>query len=157
MYQRLSIHSAGVCCGYIENVEFARRPTGTPGVRHPVLERALYMQLPDPCSAEAFAVSHNARMAGDPVYASGMKKSKDAAVLHWVKAREKLPPTMIAHGTANALIPPEQSRLLYDALIQAGQAADLYLVEGAAHADPVFFQQQMTDLYAAFIRNTTQG
>lgn len=56
-------------------------------MRHPVLERALYMQLPDPCSAEAFAVSHNARMAGDPV----------------------------------------------------------------------FFQQQMTDLYAAFIRNTTQG
>lgn len=87
MYQRLSIHSAGVCCGYIENVELARRPAGTPGVRHPVLERALYMQLPDPCSAEAFAVSHNARMAGDPV----------------------------------------------------------------------FFQQQMTDLYAAFIRNTTQG
>ena len=83
-----------------------------------------------------------------------MKKLKEAAVLHWVKAREKLPPTMIAHGTADALIPPEQSRLLYDALIQA---ADLYLVEGAAHADPVFFQQQMTDLYAAFIRNTTQG
>jgi len=42
-------------------------------------------------------------------------------------------PTMLFHGTADVTVLPESSRLLYDALIGAGVAAELHTFHGVPH------------------------
>ena len=44
------------------------------------------------------------------------------------------PPVLILHGTRDATVPMEQSRLLAEALKKAGVAHELILVEGAPHS-----------------------
>jgi dipeptidyl aminopeptidase/acylaminoacyl peptidase len=43
------------------------------------------------------------------------------------------PPFLIMHGTDDLLVPPDQSRLLHDALASAGVESTLYLIEGLGH------------------------
>lgn len=43
------------------------------------------------------------------------------------------PPFQILHGTADALIPPEQSERLHAALLQAGADSALHLIDGFGH------------------------
>ncbi|MBE1536096.1 alpha/beta hydrolase [Actinomadura algeriensis] len=43
------------------------------------------------------------------------------------------PPFLIAHGTADALVRPDQSVLLHDALAGAGVDGTLYLLDGVGH------------------------
>lgn len=45
-------------------------------------------------------------------------------------------PHLFVHGTADGLVPIEQSRTMYDALLRSGVAAELYRVEGGDHAMP---------------------
>lgn len=109
------------------------------------------------CSADTFANSACARMVGDHALLTGMEKVENAGVIRRIRTDRQLPPTMILHGTADTTIPLEQSRLLYDALIEKDQEADLYIMEGLTHADPVFFQEEMMERYAEFIRKVTKG
>lgn len=50
----------------------------------------------------------------------------------------KDPPFLIAHGTADCTVPPNQSELLYDALRNAKVPAKLELIDGAEHGGPEF-------------------
>lgn len=84
------------------------------------------------------------------------EKLEQESVFGEIFSERELPPTLIAHGLCDTLVPAEQSERLYEALRAAKQQADLYLVKGAAHADMCFFQPEMMDLYAAFIREVTQ-
>src|SRR5262249_17365626 len=52
----------------------------------------------------------------------------DASALNHVTAQA--PPTLLIHGTADSLVPPEQSQLYYAALRRAGVPASLLWVEG---------------------------
>ena len=78
-------------------------------------------------------------------------------MLHAVEAGGQLPPTLIAHGTADTIVSPEQSEMLYRALCKGGHQADLHLIKNARHADLHFFQKEMIDLYEEFLRTVTQS
>ena len=49
-------------------------------------------------------------------------------------ARKDFAPTMLIHGTGDELVPWKESRRMYDALVEAGAAAELHLLEGLPHA-----------------------
>ncbi len=54
-----------------------------------------------------------------------------ASPLHCISPRSA--PTALFHGTADVTILPEASRLLYDALVEAGVAAELHTFHGVPH------------------------
>lgn len=59
--------------------------------------------------------------------------------------RKDLPPFLIMHGTADALVSPVQSRQLYDALKKADNDVSYVEVEDAGHGDMYWFQQPVID------------
>jgi acetyl esterase/lipase len=65
--------------------------------------------------------------------------------------KHKTPPYMILHGTADTQVPVNQSEKLYDALISAGNEADLIILEGAEHAESQFIQPEIKELILNFL------
>lgn len=59
--------------------------------------------------------------------------------------REGLPPFLIMHGTADALVSPVQSAQLYKALKEKHNDVQYVEVEGAGHGDIYWFQQPIID------------
>jgi len=55
---------------------------------------------------------------------------------------DKVPPFLIMHGVCDAAVPVHQSELLYNALIEGGNGAELCLIEGLGHA---FFNKNDLD------------
>lgn len=78
-----------------------------------------------------------------------------ARILKYISKEKKLPPTMILHGDADELVPINQSEILYKALIEAGKDVDFYVIKDAVHADVRFFEPEVNELYAEFIRRVT--
>ena len=67
--------------------------------------------------------------------------------------RQDAPPFLMFHGTQDAIVSCEESRYLHDALTEKGVQADLYLIEGAHHADCPFYQPAVKDKILSFIRS----
>lgn len=86
----------------------------------------------------------------DPEWAHCVAHVESAGPFYHVTADD--PPFHIAHGTADTVVPPAQSQLLYDALIAANVPATLRMVPGAGHGLPAqedqyvhdFFQRQLS-------------
>ena len=76
----------------------------------------------------------------------------DSIVTRYIHPDQPLPPTLIAHGDADCIVSYTQSELLYHALEDAGQDVAFYCLDGAAHADPAFFDYNMMELYSSFIQ-----
>lgn len=88
------------------------------------------------CVADAAVIgadgsrSPEARLLGGlPADRAGL--ARQASPLTWVTAAA--PPFQISHGTADVLVSHRQSEQLHAALVAAGVASDLYLVEGYKH------------------------
>lgn len=62
------------------------------------------------------------------------------------------PPYLILHGTADPLVPIEQSRMLEEALCAAGRDARLYELEGAGHGTPAFSQPAVKQIMLDFLK-----
>ncbi len=62
------------------------------------------------------------------------------------------PPFLLQHGTADCIVPPLQSQLLYDALLPmlGTERAALVYLSGAKHADKVFPQEANMQLVVQF-------
>lgn len=60
------------------------------------------------------------------------------------------PPFLLLHGENDGLVTMRQSELMYDALVQKGVPAELYIVEQAGHADLKFFQPDIMNLVIGF-------
>ncbi|WP_017811272.1 MULTISPECIES: alpha/beta hydrolase [Paenibacillus] len=53
-----------------------------------------------------------------------------------------IPPFLIMHGDQDEMVPLRQSRFLYDALLEAGAEADMYILEGARHSSTGLMTRQ---------------
>ena len=114
-------------------------------------------------SSEVSAVVPFYPVTDTSLFAEELKKQGEAVsppdLLDYPKlpelADEKAPPFMILHGTADSQVPVAQSEMLYDALTGRGVRAELYIVEGAEHADAHFFQPEMKERILAFMDSVT--
>ncbi|MDR1444249.1 MAG: alpha/beta hydrolase [Treponema sp.] len=61
------------------------------------------------------------------------------------------PPFLILHGSGDDLVPLSQGELLYDALQQAGAAAEMVVIEGAGHGDIAFVQDEVKKIILDFL------
>ena len=66
---------------------------------------------------------------------------------------KEVPPFFIQHGTLDNIVPSGQSKLLYEALIQAGHEnqTTFKYIEGASHCDPKFETKENLDKVFQFI------
>lgn len=64
---------------------------------------------------------------------------------------ENTPPHLILHGTADEMVPCEQSKRLYEALEKKNVPAELYLLKGVYHARNEFWQQEIKDIILDFL------
>ena len=79
----------------------------------------------------------------------GKAEADKASAIQYVS--EETPPFMILHGTEDAVVSMAQSEKLYNALQKAGIPCEIAVVEGAAHGDDLFYQDEMTDLVLSFL------
>lgn len=79
----------------------------------------------------------------------GKAEAEKAGAIRYIS--EKTPPFMILHGTKDTVVPMAQSEKLYDALQKEGIPCEFAAVEGAAHGDDLFYQDEMTDLVLSFL------
>lgn len=56
---------------------------------------------------------------------------------------EKMPPTLLIHGTADDLVPIENSEVIYDALMRNHVDTEFWMVEDANHSDYKCFQESV--------------
>ncbi len=66
-------------------------------------------------------------------------------------ASSKTPPFLLVHGTSDAMVDPNQSKMFYDKLVALGIPADLIWLEGADHADRAFHQTEIREMVLAFL------
>lgn len=67
------------------------------------------------------------------------------------------PPFLILHGTHDPTVPPDQSRLLHEALDAAGVENTLRFLEGAKHGGPEFFATDVVEQVRQFLNHHLQG
>jgi dipeptidyl aminopeptidase/acylaminoacyl peptidase len=60
------------------------------------------------------------------------------------------PPFLLVHGTADTVVPPAQSRLLYDALTKQRIPVHLHLIRGAGHTGPAFVAPEINAMVDEF-------
>jgi acetyl esterase/lipase len=93
--------------------------------------------------------SAESRLLGGPVL-DNPDKARLASPITYVSAGD--PPFLILHGTADPVVPPQQSQLLYDALRAAAVPAQLNFIDGAKHGGPEFSTQKTPDLVLSFLQ-----
>ena len=62
--------------------------------------------------------------------------------------------TLIIHGDRDSVVPLEQSRILYEALIAKGVTAHLHVIHGAGHTGPAFVAPDINAMVDEFFRHT---
>ena len=65
---------------------------------------------------------------------------------------KKMPPTLLIHGTADDLVPIENSEKIYAALLWKGVEADFWVIEGANHSDYKCFQTVIKERILGFLQ-----
>ena len=70
------------------------------------------------------------------------------------KVTPDAPPFLLIHGTKDSTVPFSQSEELYDALEEAGCDVTLLALDGAEHADLMFFQDEVWQQIIAFFKRT---
>jgi len=61
------------------------------------------------------------------------------------------PPFLLMHGTADTLVSPYETKILYQKLKDNKVDATLYLVDGAGHADDYFFQDDVINIVINYL------
>lgn len=84
-----------------------------------------------------------------------LEKLPELSVLNRVRPGVDLPPTLIAQGDKDPLVPVWCAEELYESLTAAGHDAELYLLHGARHGDMRFYGDDMVERYSRFIRRCT--
>jgi acetyl esterase/lipase len=77
----------------------------------------------DPTSPES-------RLLGAPIHTRPDLAAEANPISHM---HSSVPPCLIVHGRADAIVPARQSELLYESLVTSGNAATLVLIDGLGH------------------------
>lgn len=92
---------------------------------------------------------------GSPVFGGkdgGILADSEAAEkanpIHYIT--KKSAPMLLMHGTADTVVSPSQTDLLFQALQKAGIPSKRYLVEGAAHGGIYWNQKEVLDIITDF-------
>lgn len=95
--------------------------------------------------------THGGALMGGPVE-DMLERAEDASAIYQIPKVTNMAPLLIMHGDADWLVPPEISIQYYDALVEAGyeHQTDLYLLKGAGHGTPEFFQPQCREIAKNF-------
>lgn len=72
------------------------------------------------------------------------------------KVSKDAPPFLIIHGTNDHTVPFAQSEQLYEALEKEGCDVSFLALDGAEHADIMFFQDELWEEITGFFRRTLQ-
>ena len=91
-----------------------------------------------------------ALIGGDPE--TMIDRAADASAILQLQKSVHVAPLLIMHGDADGLVPSKISEDYYDALVKAGyeEQTDLYLLRGAGHGTPEFFQPQVREIVKNF-------
>lgn len=92
--------------------------------------------------------SPESKLIGGPIQ-KNRDKAEQANPIKYVT--HDAPPFFIAHGDQDALVPCNQSELLYEALKQAHANVTFYKIAGAGHEDPAFDSDMMRAAVLAFL------
>lgn len=76
-------------------------------------------------------------------------KARAASVVDNVT--DHTPPFFIAHGTDDPIVPISHSNQLYEKLIEHGIRAEYYPIQGAVHAGPHFYQDEILERILRFL------
>ena len=79
---------------------------------------------------------------------------KAISPVSYIEKDAALPPVFIAHGEEDKLVPIWHAETLYDALTAAAIPAEYCRLQHAGHGNWRFYEDEMMDRYAAFIRET---
>ena len=77
--------------------------------------------------------------------------TKAANPITYISAKSA--PTLFMHGTADTVVSPSQTDLVFQALKKAGIPADRYLVQGAAHGGVYWEQEEVFDIITNWFDN----
>jgi acetyl esterase/lipase len=83
-------------------------------------------------------------------------KLEALSVLNRVSANSDIPPTLIAQGDKDIIVPVWNAEALYTKLSDAGKYAEFYLLRNARHGDMRFYDTDMLDRYERFITQCTR-
>ena len=92
-------------------------------------------------------------LGGDPRVLT--EAARSANPLTYIE--DNVPAFFIIHGTDDTVVPPEQSRLLYDALRKQGISAHLHLIHGAGHTGPAFIAPDVNAMVDDFFASILKG
>lgn len=140
----------GLLAGATANVEELEGEGGTPGVSTEVAAVAAIYPVTDFVSSMGDGWQYAQSLVEEGVDAE--TTLAQAGVLAHV--REGLPPTALVHGTADTIVDVNQSRLLFEALENAGVPVDLHLYAGQNHAFDMQrdFAREVSELIEGFYR-----
>ena len=62
------------------------------------------------------------------------------------------PPFLLLHGDGDELVACEQSEVMHEAMVSRGLDCTLYIIAGAGHGEPVFYQPEVMDVIDQFLR-----
>lgn len=95
-----------------------------------------------PAATEALLVNGPAfRSFPGASISESLEQAQEASPISHIRGNE--PPFLIMHGSHDSLVSPQQSAMLYQALIAAGCQANYLLVEGAEHGDLHWYQPEI--------------
>ncbi|MBB5868074.1 acetyl esterase/lipase [Allocatelliglobosispora scoriae] len=93
--------------------------------------------------------SAESRLLGGPVLDNPQAADAASPITY---ASPADPPFFIVHGTADPVVPPQQSSLIRDALQADGVTAQLTYLTGAGHGGPEFSTPALTDQVLLFLQ-----
>lgn len=100
-------------------------------------------------ATEAFLVNGSPVFGGKDGGILADKKAADAAnPIHYISKTSA--PMLLMHGTADTVVSPSQTDLLFQALQQKGIPSKRYLVDGAAHGGIYWNQKEVMDIITQF-------
>lgn len=97
-----------------------------------------------------YPVTDSSRFSVDPELVPPRPDNTPLPVLPEL-VKDDAPPFLFLHGTADSQVPPVQSEYLYNALQEKGIRSELYILEGAEHADAPFFQPEVKQIILDFM------